>query len=588
MKKIIIPIVCSLAMLLASCNQNLLEIPQKGVVTTATFYQTDADAEAAMVAAYQGFIWNVCSQEGGSTYSPYRQAFNQCGDDLLAAGEFWGDNDHIFCMNEFRHDSSCNPSGLTYKNIYYAMYYCNLVIDKFKDGLPDGTKTAVTKRVVAEAKVLRAWMHMTLAIGWGTPPLVDHILSPADLPFNCDIDPVNPKTHEELLKWCAAECEEAYPDLDERQSPQDKDGAVKVTKGFAKAVAGKSLLFAGDYAGAKTALQAVISSKKYELVPGSKYADLFHIEGDANEEKIFEANVQNNSSMAGMPWEGNPSIMNRTTWMESNLWNWRSDHFVANPNTAYSSIDGWGGLGVPESFAKEFVENDGLDSYRLKGSIIPIESVVYEMSYPGLKDDSGKAVDEMTLDEKKTCKAIGIGTKGLYGQSMYLALKPITRTADLKNPGNNLRMNNFTIMRYAEVLLMAAEACLQTNDATTAKTYINMIQERAGSKTVSATVDMNVLKREKKLELWLEGCRWPDIVRWKDFDGLKTAGKNIPELWDAMHKDGEAAHRFYITHTNPSDAAGVPYGFNAEKHVLFPFPQDVCDINPNLRQNPGW
>ncbi|MBQ0096381.1 MAG: hypothetical protein KBS53_01855, partial [Bacteroidales bacterium] len=61
-----------------------------------------------------------------------------------------------------------------------------------------------------------------------------------------------------------------------------------------------------------------------------------------------------------------------------------------------------------------------------------------------------------------------------------------------------------------------------------------------------------------------------------------------PELWDAMHKDGEAAHRFYITHTNPSDAAGVPYGFNAEKHVLFPFPQDVCDINPNLRQNPGW
>lgn len=588
MKKIIIPIFCSLAMLLASCNQELLEIPQKGVVTTDTFYKTDADAEAAMVAAYQGFIWNICSQEGGGTYSPYRQAFNQCGDDLFAAGEFWGDNDHIFKMNEFRHDSSCEPTANTYKNIYYAMYYSNLVIDKFKAGLPEGGHTAVTKRVVAEARVLRAWMHMTLAIGWGTPPLVDHILSPSELPFNCDIDPVNPKTHEELLKWCATECAEAYGDLDERQSPEDKDGAVKVTKGFAKAVEGKALLFAGDYAGAKTALQTVISSKKYKLVDGDKYADLFHIEGDANEEKIFEANVQNNGSMAGMPWEGNPSIMNRTTWMESNLWNWRSDHFVANPNTAYSSIDGWGGLGVPESFVKEFIDNDGLDSKRLKASIISIEDVVYNMPYPGVKDENGNEVDKMTLEQKKVSKAIGIDPRGLYGQSMYLALKPITRTADLKNPGNNLRMNNYTIMRYAEVLLMAAEACLQTGDANTAKGYINEIQQRAGSKTVSASVDMAVLEREKKLELWLEGCRWPDMVRWNHFDGLKNAGNDIPELWDAMHKDGESAHRFYITHCNPSKDANVKYGFDAQKHTLFPFPQDVCDINPNLRQNPGW
>lgn len=63
-------------------------------------------------------------------------------------------------------------------------------------------------------------------------------------------------------------------------------------------------------------------------------------------------------------------------------------------------------------------------------------------------------------------------------------------------------------MRYAEVLLNYAEACIQTGDAATAKTYINMIQERAGSNTISASVDMNVLKKEKSYELWLEGCRW--------------------------------------------------------------------------------
>ena len=593
MKKILVPILCSAAVLFASCNQDLLEIPQKGVVTTDTFYKSDADAEAAMVAAYQGFIWNVCSQEGGSTYSPYRQAFNQCGDDLLGAGEFWGDNDHIFCMNEFRHDAACNPSGLTYKNIYYAMYYSNLVIDKFKDGLPGGEKTATTKRVVAEARVLRAWMHMTLALGWGCPPLVDHLLGAAELPTNCDLAE-KPMTHEELLKWCANECKEAYDDLDERKSPTDKDGAVKVTKGFAKAVEGKCLVFAGDFAGAKSALKTVIDSKKYALVPGNRYKENFHIEGDANEEKVFEANVEDtNPPMAGMPWEGNPSIMNRTTWMESNLWNWRSDHFVANPSTAYSSIDGWGGLGVPESFAAEFIANDGLDSYRLQASIVSIEDIIYKYSYPGLKDESGKLVDDMTPEERKTCKKVGIGEKGLYGQCAYLPLKPITTVADLKNPGNNLRMNNYTIMRYAEVLLLYAEACLQTNDATGAKDAINKISERACGKTY-ASVTMDDLKREKKLELWLEGCRWPDMVRWQDFGGLAHAGENIPSLWDAMFvgekdvKATESAHRFYITHSNPSKDAKKPYGFDVNKHTLFPYPEDVVAINPNLKQNPGW
>mgnify|MGYP002228336276 CR=1 FL=1 len=61
-------------------------------------------------------------------------------------------------------------------------------------------------------------------------------------------------------------------------------------------------------------------------------------------------------------------------------------------------------------------------------------------------------------------------------------------------------------MRYAEVLLNYAEACLNTGDQSEAKKYINMIQERAGSKTISQTVDMDVLKREKSYELWLEAA----------------------------------------------------------------------------------
>ncbi len=580
MKKILIPILLSAAAVFSACNPDLLEIPQKGVVSTDTFYQTDEDAEAAMVAAYQGFLWNICTQEGASIYAPMRACFNLCGDDIYAAGEFFGDNDFMGAMNEFRYDNSSEVIRNAYSNIYYAMYYSNLVIHYFKDGLPNGGQTDVTKRVVAEARVLRAYMHMMLAIGWGNPPLVDGILSAADNPVNY------PGTQAELFQWCALECETALPDLEERKSPTDKAGAVKVTKGFANAVAGKCYLFAGDYAKAKTALWEVIKSEKYTLVPGDRYWENFHIEGDANEEKIFEANLELNANVP--VWF---DIVSRSTWMESQIWNWRSDHFVLNPSSSYSGIDGWGGLGIPQWVADEFIANDGPDSYRVKATMIPIEDVVYNTVY-GLAE-----VDAMTLEQKKASDKLGLDARGLYGQSFYLPLKPVTRIADCVGVGQNIRVNNFVIMRYAEVLLLYAEACLKTNDDATAKTYINMLQQRAGSKTVSDKVDMDVLKKEKKIELWLEGARWADMVRWGDFEGAKQAGQKVTVLYDKLtrepkaddeevtwHKDG----RFYTVVTHAAKDRGDKIGFVAGKHERFPYPYSVTSKNPSIKQNDGW
>ena len=145
--------------------------------------------------------------------------------------------------------------------------------------------------------------------------------------------------HKQLIQWVAKECEEAAADLDERKGTDDKDGAVKVTKGFAWALAGKAYLFAGEYDKAKTALKKVIDSGKYALVPGDRYMDNFHIEGDGNEEKVFEINFEYNAGKGA--WAG---MIQRSSWMESNAWNWRAGNFVKSPQSVYSGIDGWGGL----------------------------------------------------------------------------------------------------------------------------------------------------------------------------------------------------------------------------------------------------
>ena len=555
MKKILFSTILALAatgtMTLTTSCEDQLDIEQKGVILTENFYKTDADAEAALVAAYEGFMCNVVGRNhdggGPSIYTPLKLILNECGDDVLAAGANSGDNTFGIMLNQFYYDAEAEVPKFMYTGLF-----------------ADAT-TAVQKRCAAEARVLRAYDYFLLANLWGTPPLVTKALDPSAQPFNCDKDPEHPMDHKQLIEWIAQECENAANDLDERKSKDDKDGAVKVTKGFAWALAGKAYLFAKQYDKAKIALKKVIDSKKYDLVPGEKYADNFHIEGDANEEKVFEVNFEYNKG--------------KTDWG--------------------GMIHGWGGLGVPQWFGDEFHENDGDHSYRLNATLKRIDDAVYHMSYG--KDE----IDKMTDEQKKTSDKIGINdpVQGLYGNSTWLPFKQVMRASDTqgKKYGDNIRLNNYLVMRYAEVLLNYAEACIQTGDLDEAKKYINKIQERAGSKTISETVDMDVLKKEKSYELWLEGCRWFDIMRWKDtkaIERLTKAGTVVPHLFDKVFRapkaddqdvnweyGSEANSRFYTTNTPETN---FKVGFKEGKHEFFPYPQTVLDKNPNLQQNPGW
>ena len=663
MKKIFYFTLATFALLaVSSCEKNL-DIPQKGVTAIETFYQTDEDCEAALVAAYASFAENVVSQNGSSIYTHYKACLNNCGDDMYAAGSNFGDNDFMAALNEFRYDSGNDPIGHLYQRLFMANYACNLVIDHFKDGLPEGGPTPTTKRAVAEARVLRAYMYFLLTALWNTPPVIDHVITDG-LPYNSDKDPENPMSHDDLFKWVAAECEAAIPDLEERKSTADKDGAVKMTKGFAWAVQGKALLFAKDYAGAKTALKKVIDSGKYALVPGNRYWENFHVEGDCNEEKVFETNLEYNSGVAGFNWtNGSLAMVGHSTWMEANIWNWRSDHFATPPQGVYTGgVDGWGGLGVPQWFGDEFFANDG-HSPRFDATFKRIDDAVYNMEYApftlyykhGVVVDADKKICEKDVDDpylpyakpkmvkkdgvevqdeaevldqdhlfdaepvkvkvklytldlkdlpedlRKVFRYIGINDvkDGLYGQSFWLPIKQLVRKTDCAAYGNNIRMNNNVVMRYAEVLLLYAEACLQSGDAGQATWAVNQIRQRSGLSALG-TVDMNVLKKEKSYELWLEGSRWLDLVRWGDTQRVKQAGQDVPKLFDKNFRapqsgekvtwqfGSEANSRFYTISSHEAIDAKWTVGFKEGKHEFFPFPTSVMDKNPNLVQNPGW
>lgn len=566
MKKFLLPILICAGLFTMSCSQDLLEIPQKGVNSIDSFYKTEADAESALVNVYARFTENVCGCDG--IYNPQQILFNYSGDDVYAAGGNPEDHAPFRYFNEFRYDASNSALQQAYQRYYFSIYACNLLIDNFtKEGSID---TPVVRRCIAEARVIRAYCHMMLAIGWQRPPLVDHVLA-------ADAKPENVESQKFLLDWCATECEAAANDLDERQSPTDKDGAVKVTKGFAWFVAGKSAVFANDMSRARTDLSKIIESKKYELVPGDRYAELFHLAGDGDEEKIFEANFVYNSAITGF----GPVL--RSRWMVANTLNWRTAVLAAQP--PFMSTAGWGGGAINEKFADKFYKHDG-DSPRRKATFLTADEFLYTMQWP---DD---LTSTLTLEQKKSDPGRGIKlTEGMFGRATYFEIKNITTKEDGVSQimGGSSNQSNYRIARYAEALLLYAEACIGSSDADKGAAALHAIQDRAGVPETPLTL-ANV-QEEKSYELWFEGCRFPDVVRWGIADEVfKGQADNYPTAHDEFFEPTMPGygkeHKIYATYSQPY--ANIAHGFIKGQNEYFPFPESVVSINPNLKQLNGW
>lgn len=585
-----------------SCEDQL-DIDQKGVIALDNFYKTDADCEKALTTAYEYFQIQTCGRTtfGPGIYTPAKVMGNHAGDDVNYAGGNYGDHEFGGSVDEFRFKHTPEAIDCLYKGLYSSIFYCNTVIKYFGERTD---ATAFMKQAVAEARVLRAYDYFLLACYWGQPPFVDQILAADALPAN------NEKTQKEYFQWVAQECQDACANLTTRKDKSDKAGAVRVTTGFAHALAGKALMFAGDYASAKTELHTVMQSDKYDLVPGEKWADLFHVEGDCNEEKIFEMNMEYNSAIGDWGFASGLGAFHHSTWMEANCFNWREGNFKASPIAAYNGrVGGWGSIGLPEWYGDAFQANDG-DSYRRKATLINIEDVVYltdEARAFGMQYDNAE-INGMTPDQLKASDKVGISDleQGLYGNSFWLPVKHVCRGTDMTDGGGshggNLRLNNIIVMRYAEVILNYVECCIQTNDKD-ALPWLNKIQNRAGSKHVSSEATMTELKNEKLFEMWFENCRYQDVLRWNDAEAkgrLAQAGHAVPHLFDKLHRapkagetpiwqhGSEANSRFYIVHTHEAMDAGFEVGFKEGVSNLFPYPSTVLDQNPNLQQNPGY
>ena len=632
MKKIIFSVaLLSAGMMFTSCSEDLLDQEKKGVVRIDEFYHTDDDALNARTAMYAKFISEIGGTEG--IWNAYIMGLNYSSDDVLAAGGHKADHADFRVVNEMNYSTSAAPIKLLYAHIFKAMYPANLIIENIKPESP------VKKQVIAEARVVRAWGQLLATQVYYQPPLEDHVVSREERP-------TNDMSHEDLLKWCEKEAAEAAADLPERKGQSDKEGAWVVTKGFAQFVAAKAALFAGEYQKCYDYIKPLVESPNYALVPGERFRDLFHVEGDGCEEKIFEFNFTSNVAVGGA-WGG---TIQRGKWMVANVLNWRADDFPGKNNTQVKicSCNGWGGGAIQPDFAHKMLANDG-DSYRRKATFLTSDEFMYDeklagwnsddYTYRKLSGDELKKVRDDNAEKRKDGKAVttlykqtndktnlyavtaddsgeyiqdksikksaedkmydferGISnTGGVFSRSDVMEVKMMMHPNDRGQLGDTNNNTNMCLARLAEAYLIYAEACIQLGKFDEATTYINKIQNRAGSQTVTENISskedgMKVLMDEKQYELWFEGCRWLDIVRWgiakQCYDKVLD---NIPMQTDEFFTSGGTKpHKLTYKITHPFADAGITLQFVEGKNEYWPLPQSEIEYNSNLHQVWGW
>ncbi len=570
MKKIFLSVALLSGLMCATSCEDMLDIEQKGASSTDTFYKTDADAESALTAMYATYISEIACNEG--IWSAYITLINYSSDDIFAAGGDINDHADFRIFNEFRYDATSNCINTLYNHIYKSIYSANLVINYFEG---EKANTPTKRRAVAEARVMRAWAHMLAAQVFYQPPLVDHLIT--------DDVPTNAESQKAIFDFCVKECEAAIPDLKDRNGKTDKEGAWYVTKGFAQFVGGKSALFGGDNAKAKSMLEPLVKSTNYDLVPGERFRDLFHVEGDGCEEKIFEFNFTTNMAMG--EWGGN---IQRGRWMVANVINWRGDDIVGGGKAPkICSTGGWGGGSINQDFAHKMLENDG-DSYRRKATFLTSDEFFYDEDLCGWPSDATCT----TRAQKEMDPERGINkSAGSFSRSDVMEVKMIMHPNDQGYSDSN-NNTNLCLARLGEAYLLYAEACL-TSAPEEALTYIKKIQERAGSKTVTndvSKVNLQLLQDEKQYEMWFEGCRYFDIVRWgiakECYDKVLD---NIPLQWDEYWQSGGTKpHKLVYKMHHPFADAGIKLSFEAGKNEYFPLPQTVLEVNDQMHQVRGW
>ena len=479
------------------CSRDFLTTTPVGRDLEVNYYQTQEQAFAALVSVYDVLQWN--DQYG---FTMFRFLMNVASDDTHAGGSDASDQPSWVATNDFSWTPNLGPQAGFWRKNYKGIYRANLYLEKIDD-IEDASQAFKT-RTKAEARFLRAKFFFDLVRLFGNVPLLTETLDPSQYYTVTQAEP------DAVLSFVETELRAIAADLP-LASALGSSEVGRATNGAAKALLARVLLFTNDdtkMAEVATLCTDIINSGEYSLV--SDYGDLFTEAGEWGSESVFEI------------------------------------------THAANSASDWGRFGQGHSEGNVGVQFCGMRDYNGPDyapgwGFCPISTDLEETM------DGDPRYQHTIIDADNLAGAEY--TAGYQNTGFFM--KKYAPMASLQAPDGDIALNwgnNIREIRYADVLLMAAEGLARSGGSEgTARTYLNQVRSRVGLPGVGASgaALLDAIYDERRLEFATEGHRYFDLIR---------TGR----------------------------ASSVLAGWSTDKQYL-PIPQNEIDAsNGALTQNPGY
>ncbi|BDW93528.1 RagB/SusD family nutrient uptake outer membrane protein [Allomuricauda sp. XS_ASV26] len=512
MKNIVQMFVASMFMFaILSCDDDeFLEQQSPDQLTSSSFWRNVEDAESGLVAAYSELESRSNFWDGWQEGRPVVEYFRS---DYALPGPDASNYAHWMSIFNFNYTNGHTFLNVLWTTNYKGLNFANQVISKVGQMTPEQISEADKNRIIAEAKFLRGYYHFKLLSLYEQIIVRMEELSPDNLD-----SPLS--TRPEAWQVILQDFQEAASNLPETRTDADTGRA---TKGTALAYLGKAYLYkAGDASSAEgtdmdnavAALEQVVESGVYDLFPD--FVGNFNGENENNQEAVFELQFKSGDA---------------TSWNANRLHAFIGDW----------CIGGWGGIEASYDLvdlmkSEGMIASNGLYDNRLYGTLY------FKDDY--YNDTETNAMQGFTWD---VLVSDTYGSPDAKDGSAYFRKWLPNYVWDNGYIGINL-----TLMRYADVLLMYAEALNETGSTALAIPIINEIREVHGlmPPTTASTQEevREQIIHERIMELTLESTRFFDLRRWGMLDqAMQAAGRS---------------------------------GFSAAEHSYFPVPLSEIQANP--------
>jgi hypothetical protein len=563
-------------LLAMGCSDDFLDKYPLDTVTHGTYWKTEDQLRAALYPCYDGFRYELIM---------YPSVF---GDDAV-----WGDlSSGLSKVPGGRHTALDGfPFSSFWNYAYSHIYTCNNFLDHYNAAEIDQDVKDV---YAAEVKVIRALQYFWLTSYWGDVPLVATVITSEEA-----YGPRNPKN--EVIQFILDDLDWAIEKLGAEIPAGDDLG--RINKWGALALKARIALQNEMWELAASAAKEIIDNSPYELY--SNYGDLYQLAGNS------ETNPSNKEAIIYSLYVDNIRMNNMSNYTCTPV-----DYIRYNPSKrlvdAYLCTDGkpakpgleyYHSTSVTVSDKYPYPEQHYADYFVERDPRMAMTLYTPGDTWPGGDDgDPDDAVSNEVFNLPRFAALQNNNRNGANGLTGFYFKK--YNTPELAG-STNKDHNNINIIRYAEVLLIYAEALFNTQGGTLTQDQIdrtiNQLRDRVGMHPMRLNelqawgLDLETeLHRERRIEMSMDGMRYFDVLRWKEgekFLGKAMVGPSLTVCLNDLGKNPFSANGVDefgdIIYEKSVAEGGIDY-FDPNKHYLWPVPYAERIKNQALGQNPGW